>query len=158
MSSLSLKAAAQRANVHVTDPDLWEQFLSDLDCERVWWLMLWQTTKTSPWPTSSSVQPWRPFMKRCGCTCSCEQTATAQIAPATPLVSMQYKHATSGDVCFISICPVKSWSPEKTLPPDLAGMARMKRHKRWAGMLLEKAWPQQCRQWEGLEMWRGSPF
>lgn len=62
----------------------------------------------------------------------------------------------------ISIYPKLSWSPEKTLPLDLAGMVRMKQHERWAGMLLEKAGVQQLRHWEGLEIverqplcWRG---
>ena len=44
---------------------------------------------------------------------------------------------------FISICPVLSSNPEKALAPDLAGMARMKQHERWAGMLLRKAGVQQ---------------
>lgn len=70
-------------------------------------------------------------------------------------------HELNGQLAEISlfyIWPVWSWSPEKTVPPDLAGMARMKQHERWAGMLLEKAGVQQHWHWEGLEMWRGSPF
>lgn len=76
----------------------------------------------------------------------------------TPIKLTGVQCAASGDVCFISICPELSWRPEKTLPPDLAGMGRMKQHERWAGMLLKKAGVQQLRHWEGLEMWRGSPF
>lgn len=63
---------------------------------------------------------------------------------------------------FISICPVLSSSPEKALAPDLAGMARMKQHERWAGMLLRKAGVQQRWHWEWGEAaplrplcWRG---
>lgn len=56
------------------------------------------------------------------------------------------------------ICPVLSVRPEKTLPPDLTGTARMKQHERWSGMLPEKAGVQQRWQRAGLEMWRGSPF
>lgn len=58
---------------------------------------------------------------------------------------------------FISICLMLSWRPEKTLLPDRAGTARIKQHKRWAGMLLEKAGLQQCRHQGGLLMWRGRP-
>lgn len=58
-------------------------------------------------------------------------------------------------VCF---SPMLCWNPEKMLPPDLAGMAKMKQHERWAGMLLDKAGVQHHWHSEGLEMWRGSPF
>lgn len=43
---------------------------------------------------------------------------------------------TIAEMSVLFNCPKLSWSHEKTLPPDLAGMARMKQHERWAGMLL----------------------
>lgn len=110
------------------------------------------------WPLCSSVYPCRLAKMR---VLICTQHAEAHVqlhSTDTTIKCTGVQCATSGDVRFISICPELSWSPEKTLPPDLAGMGRMKQHERWAGMLQEKAGVQQRRHWEGLEMWRGSPF
>lgn len=59
-------------------------------------------------------------------------------------ISGEGAHKTGGNVSFICICLMLSWRPEKTLPPDPAGTARIKQYKRWAGMLLEKAGLQQA--------------
>lgn len=117
--------------------------------------IVWASHKSMTWPLCSPHKDVRcPGLPR-------TQHVKAHVqlhSTDTSIKRTRFQCATSGDVYFISLCPELSWSPEKTLPPDPAGMARMKQHERWAGMLLEKAGVQQHRHWARLEMWRGSPF
>lgn len=144
MSVLSLEATALRDN------SVEKQWLSDWEWNNLINHAIANHASIS-WPLCPSVYPCRR-VKMC-------------VFMRIPAHIMQKSTTIKwSSVCwlirsvFISICPDLSWSPEKTLPHDLAGMARMKQHERWAGMLQEKAGVQQPRHWEGLEMWRGSPF
>lgn len=56
----------------------------------------------------------------------------------------------------MSICLMSSRRPEKTLPPDPTGTARIKRHKGWVGYAAgENSRHSTVQHQGGFEMWRG---